>query len=250
MKITKEISISIKPIQQNEHLVQIIGNTPIIFNRMSEKVKRDLLIGSRRKTEADKKKIKHNVIDDYKASVHKQIDAKTFLGFPSTGIKGAMGTAAIETEGVAKTNVNRLIFLPDEYIPIYGKPLLSMAVVRTAGISKAPDIRTRCMIREWCSEFKIRFAVPTFDKTSIFSLITNAGFMCGIGDNRQEKGKGNFGTFSLISTKEDKAKFEKIKKLGYYYQKKEMQKELPNFSDEETKELYEFYQQDLIRRVA
>jgi hypothetical protein len=35
-----------------------------------------------------------------------------------------MATAALETEGIKKTSVQRLIFLPESQIQIWGKPYL------------------------------------------------------------------------------------------------------------------------------
>ena len=54
--------------------------------------------------------------------MYKQKDGKTMLYFPATGIKG-LATAALETAGLQK-NVDRLIFIPEHKINIWGKLIL------------------------------------------------------------------------------------------------------------------------------
>ena len=117
--------------------------------------------------------------------------------FPAMAIKGAMQTAALVTEGIKKTEVQRLVFLPDEMIPIFGVPKLRMGVMRSADIARTPDVRTRAYFPEWATQLEIRFSTPSLSKKGIISLLHNAGLMVGIGDERQEKGKGSAGTFSV-----------------------------------------------------
>ncbi len=53
-------AISIPVIKQGQIKIRLIGQTPMYFNSMSAKAKRDLLVGAGRKTAAEKKEIKHN----------------------------------------------------------------------------------------------------------------------------------------------------------------------------------------------
>ena len=122
IKKTTNTSVTIDALKQGRITLRMIGHTPIIFNRMAEKAKRDLLIGAGRKTAAQKKDIKHNPELEFRSSIHKMADGDTLLGFPAPGVKGAMATAALETSGVNKTSVNRLIFLPQQKISIWGTP--------------------------------------------------------------------------------------------------------------------------------
>lgn len=244
-----EANLVIHPLKQGRVKLRMIGNTPIIFNRMAEKAKRDLLVGSARKTAAEKKDIKHNPDAEFRASIHK-IEGDTLLGFPASGVKGAMATAALETAGVNKTNVNRLIFLPQQKVSIWGTPKLFMDVVRSADMNKTPDIRTRAIVNQWCAEVDIAFVTPTLSQHSVIALLANAGMICGIGDNRQEKGKGNYGSWFVDW--EENGQFSdtwnKLQKEGRKVQEKAMEKIIIN--DDETQELYDFYQEEVIRRAA
>ena len=244
-----EANLVIHPLKQGRVKLRMIGNTPIIFNRMAEKAKRDLLVGAAKKTAAQKKDIKHNPDAEFCASIHK-IEGDTLLGFPASGVKGAMATAALETAGVNKTNVNRLIFLPQQKVSIWGTPKLFMDVVRSADMNKTPDIRTRAIVNDWCAEVDIAFVTPTLSQHSVVALLANAGMICGVGDNRQEKGKGNYGSWFVDweGNGQFKDTWDKLQKEGRKVQEKAMEKIIIN--DDETQELYDFYQEEVIRRAA
>ena len=164
-----------------------------------------------------------------------------------------MATAAIETKGVAKTNVQRLIFLPDLEMEIYGKPYLKIDTVRMADINKTPDMRTRAYLKEWCAEVKINFVMPTLTATDVFTLLQNAGTIIGLGDFRQEKGRGAYGCFTvtgeeLPNWKEYKADWNRITKQGMDEQKYAM--DYPECADDQTEELMGFLEEERARRMV
>lgn len=190
-------TLHIDALKQGRVTLRMIGTTPLYFNAMSAKAKRSLLIGGAKKTAAERKEIKHNPEEEFYDSVYRLPQGETLLGFPAPGVKGAMATAALETPGVTKTSVQRLIFLPEQKVKIWGKPFLKMDVVRSADMNKTPDIRTRAYLPRWVAEVDIAFVQPTLSAHSIVSLLQNAGTIVGIGDFRQEKGRGSFGTFAV-----------------------------------------------------
>ena len=251
MAVKKAVTgIEIDPLKQGRVKLRLIGTTPFYFNSMSLKAKRDLLIGGARKTAAQKKEIKHNPEAEFRNSVHKLPSGPTLLGFPAPGVKSAMATAALETAGVTKTSVQRLIFLPTLKVPIWGKPLLKMDVVRSADMNRTPDIRTRAYVEEWCSEVEIAFVAPTLSVRSVVSLLSNAGVIVGLGDFRQEKGRGNFGTFAVAG--DDLGEFQdhwdRVTAFGRKQQEAAL--EAPEFADEETVELFELLEDERARRAA
>ena len=231
-------------IKQGTIKLRLIGQTPMYFNSMSSKAKRDLLVGAGRKTAAEKKEIKHNPEQEFIDSMHTQMKGDTLLCFPAAGVKGAMATAALETAGVNKTSVNRLIFLPQTNINIWGKPYLKIDVVRS------PDMRTRAYLPNWCAEVEIRFATPNFSAMSISSLVQNAGQLVGLGDFRQEKGRGSFGTFTIAGEDlgDHKDFWDEMMEEGRAVQ--ELARDNPECADEETAELMQFLQEERLRRAA
>lgn len=250
-KTTTNETLQIDALKRGRVTLRMIGSTPLYFNAMSAKAKRDLLIGGGKKTAAEKKDIKHNPEQEYRDSVYRLPSGPTLLGFPAPGVKGAMATAALETKSVTKTSVNRLIFMPEEKVKIWGRPFMKMDVVRSADMNKTPDIRTRAFLPSWCAEVDIAFVTPTLSIHSIVSLLSNAGVIVGIGDFRQEKGRGSFGTFSVHGDEmDDEAKsiWDEITTHGRAEQIAALDE--PECYDEETRELMALLRQERIRRAA
>jgi len=240
-------------LKHGEITLRLVGATPFYYNSMSLKAKRDLLIGGAKKTTAQRREIKHNPEQEFRDSVYKKSYGKTHLYFPPAAIKQAMATAAIETKGVAKTNVQRLIFLPDLEMEIYGRPYLKIDTVRMADINKTPDMRTRAYLKEWCAEVKINFVMPTLTATDVFTLLQNAGTIIGLGDFRQEKGRGAYGCFTVTGEgfgnwKEHKADWNRITKQGMEEQKYAM--DYPEYADDQTAELMGFLEEERSRRMV
>ena len=241
-------SLQIDALKQGRITLRMIGTTPLYFNAMSAKVKHTLQVGGGKKTAAEKREIKHNPEQEFRDSVYRQAVGDTLLCFPAPGVKAAMATAALETAGVTKTSVNRLIFLPQQRINVWGKPFLKCDVVRSADINKTPDIRTRAFLPRWCAEVDIAFITPTLNARSIVSLLSNAGVIVGIGDFRQEKGKGSFGTFRVIGGGDEDAEWSEIVQEGREVQ--EFALFNPESADEETDDLMNLYYEEVQRRAA
>lgn len=190
-------TLHIDALKQGRITLKLVGTTPMYMNSMSAKAKRSLLIGGGKKTAAEKKELKHDPEQEFYDSAHRTPHGPTLLCFPAPGVKSAMSTAALETAGVTKSSVNRLVFLPEQKIKIWGKPYLKMDVVRSADMNRTPDVRTRAFLPRWCAEVDIAFVTPTLSAHSIVSLLANAGAIVGLGDFRQEKGRGSYGTFAV-----------------------------------------------------
>lgn len=197
-KNTETQALEIRPLKGGALTVKIIGSSPMYMNQMSAKARRDMLIGGAKKTAAERKTIKHNPEVEFANSIYMVDEGTTAVGFPASAIKAAMATAALVTDGVKKTDIQRLVYLPQMEVPIFGIPTLKMDVVRSADMARTPDIRTRAYFRQWASEVEVRFVQPNLSGVSIINLLSNAGLVCGIGDFRQEKGKGGFGTFRVV----------------------------------------------------
>lgn len=243
-------SLVIDPLKRGAITAKLIGMTPLYFNAMSAKAMRTLLVGGGKKTAAEKKAIKHDPEQEFRDSVYTLESGPTLLGFPAPGIKGAMATAALETAGVTKTSVNRLIFLPEARVRVWGRPLLKMDIVRSADMAKTPDVRTRAFLPRWCAEVEIRFVTPTLSHHSVISLLVNAGMIVGIGDFRQEKGRGAFGTF-VVATAGDELgdaaeEWASITAEGRDVQRAALDN--PEPADSDTAALLEFLQSERLRR--
>lgn len=243
-------TLHIDALKQGRVTLTLIGTTGFYFNAMSVKAKRSLLVGGGKKTAAERKEIKHNAEEEYRDSVYRMPSGDTFLGFPAPGVKGAMSTAALETAGVTKTSVQRLIFLPEQRIRMWGRPYLKMDVVRSADMNKTPDVRTRAFLPRWVAEVDIAFITPTLSTHSIVSLLSNAGVIVGIGDFRQEKGRGGYGCFAVAGADggEWADYIAEIKREDREVQMDAMAN--PDYVDDDTRDLMEFLTDERQRRAA
>jgi hypothetical protein len=226
----------------------VLGESPLIFNRMSEKAKRELLLPRGRLTTAAKAvNVKHDPIQEYRDSVYRNAgpDPATRLKLPSPSFKGALCTAALDIPGARKSEIGRLVWVPGTHVDIYGVPQLFMGVVRSADISHTPDIRTRAILPRWAGVVTIRFVQPKLTGKAIASLMAAAGIISGVGDFRQEKGKGNFGQFRCVDASDEE--FLDVIKTGG----REAQDEaLHHFTcyDEDSEELLQWYEKEIRNR--
>jgi len=199
-KKAETVEMDILEIKQSRISGWLLGTTPLIYNAMSEKVKQDLLNPPKTKNKAEREAtLKHDPIEEFRNSVYRGDDhLKTSLVFPSVALKAAMATAALEIPGATKASIFRLLYIEGDKLPVYGTPELFMTVVRQAGMNRAPDIRTRAILRQWAIPFELRFITPNLSEKAVSNLIQAAGLIVGIGDFRQEKGKGNYGLFEVV----------------------------------------------------
>lgn len=213
---TKPSEIDILAIRRSSIDAHILGTTPFIFNRMAEKARRELLMPKGRKTRADRaQSLKHVPLDEYRASVHRWRDIDdepTRLCFPAPGFKGAMMTAALDLPGVSKSEIGRLVWVEGVSISIFGVPQIFMSVVRSADINRTPDIRTRAILPRWACKLTINFVQPKLNGQAMTNLLAAAGVTCGVGDFRQEKGKGSYGQFEICAP--DHPEFKSIVESG------------------------------------
>ena len=186
----ENVTISVSKLNQKSCTLRLIGTTPLYQNRMSAKAKQEFLVGGGKgKSKAERAHIKHDPLQEFVDAAEIIPDGPTALGMKVIAVKAAMATAALETEGVYKTEIQRLLFMPGDLVPLYGTPHLKMDIVRQGGINKTPDIRTRPYLPKWGTEIEMRYITPQLNLTSLFNILCNAGVLIGLGDYRQEKGK-------------------------------------------------------------
>jgi hypothetical protein len=194
-------AIEVEPLRVGSITVWLKGQTPLICNRMAGKAMRELLFPKGRKGTAERQQsLKHDPLSEYRNSMSVRVGkGPTRLIFPAPAVKGSMASAALETKGTSKAQVGRLVWVQGYSCDLYGIPQLHMAVVRSADMNKTPDVRTRAILAEWCLKATIQFVRPQFNEKTIATLLANGGIIIGIGDFRQEKGKGNFGQFETAT---------------------------------------------------
>jgi len=252
VKKTAEKQIDVIQVRQSEVEFCLLGMSPIILNRMSEKVKHELLMPKGKRTAADKAaSLKHEPYAEFRASAYRIADPKspTLLGHPATAFKSALRGAAVDIPGsAAKAQIGRLTYVLGEfgdYVPLYGLPKLHMAVTRNSDINKTPDIRTRVIVPRWAARVVVRFIAPVLKEQVVANLMAAAGMIQGTGDWRPEKGQGDFGQWELV-TKDDERFLAVIKEGGRKAQEAAM--ETPDPYDAETAEMLTWFDAEANRR--
>lgn len=248
-KKNESAEISVTPLRRGLTKLKIIGETPLFQNRMANKAKQQLLVGGRKKTAADKVQIKHDPIREFRDSAEVLPDGQTALGLRVVAVKAAMATAALETTGITKTSAQRLIFMPGDLAPLYGTPQLRMDVVRSADIARTPDVRTRAYIPKWGAEIEIQYIVPQLSVSSVVSLLCNAGVLVGVGDYRQEKGKGGFGAFRVIGEDQQDDEWDDLV-TNHGREAQAAALEDPEYADTDTADLMAHFHSEVRRRAG
>lgn len=248
-KKAEDTTITIQPLKRGSVRLRIIGTMPLFQNRMANKAKQQLLVGGTKKTKADRVAIKHNPLSEYRDSAEILPSGPTALGLRVVAVKAAMATAALETPGLTKSSAQRLLFMPGEFASLYGTPQLRMDVVRSADINKTPDIRTRCYLPKWGAEIEVNFISPQLSVQSVVTLLCNAGILIGVGDYRQEKGKGGYGSFRVLGEGEDDEEWnDLVANHGRETQLAALSD--PEYADRDTSDLMEHFHSEVRRRAA
>jgi len=246
-KTTKDEEIQVIKVNEGQIDFYVLGKSPLILNRMSEKAARELLL-PRKKTAADKAaNLKHNPPEEYRGSVYRDNDpeAPARVLLPATAFKGAMRSAAIDLPGAAKAQIGRLTYVPGDYVHIFGVPKLLCAITRSADMNKTPDVRTRAIVPEWCAKVSVRYVKPLLNDQTVANLLAAAGIIRGVGDGRPEKGWGSYGQFTLVN--KDDADFARILKTGGA-KAQDAALGQPEAYDAETSELLTWFSTEATRR--
>lgn len=247
-KATTSNEIEILKVNTGRIEVCLLGDTPIILNRLSEKVMRELLMPKGRKTAADKaSQLKHHIFEEFAASPYTDSDPNgpTHIQHLASAFKKALMTAAVDIPGAAKAQVGRLTWVVGDRVPIYGVPEILLSPVRSADMNRTPDIRTRAIIRHWACRFQIAFVTPLLKTQGIANLLASAGLTQGVGDWRPQKGAGSYGQFSLVN--EDDPRFLEIVRTGGRSAQLAAMND-PKPFDRESEDLIAFYKTALEER--
>ncbi len=244
----KEEISEILRVTQGSFDAYIVGTSPLVLNRMSEKAKRELLLPSGRKSAFDRQTtLKHRPVEEYRASAYRSKDpnSPTHLLLMATAFKGALRSVAVDMPNAKKAQIGRLAYVPGDYVNIYGVPQLFMAIVRSADMNKTPDVRTRAIVPHWACKLTVSFVQPLMRAQALVNLLAAAGITIGVGDGRPEKGAMNYGQFRIAEA--DDPEFLSIIATGG----REAQMaalETPVCYDDETAELLSWYDEEVARR--
>lgn len=249
-KVAKKVELAeveIMEIHTKQVTFNIVGISPMIMHRFDQKAWRELLLPAPPMNRAEKAmNLKHDPVSEFRGALYmcRDKNAPTAIHVPGGSFHNALGQAAIDIPGAAKSEIKRLTTVVDETVHLYGLPLLGCHMVRNSGINGAPDVRTRPIFREWACQITFKFIADLVKEKQLAALMGAAGHIIGIGDWRGQKG-GPFGRFRLCA--ENDPEFVRIlKHQGRVAQLDAI--ENPEFFDDDSGELISWFFDEVHRR--
>ena len=182
--------------------IPIIGLTPVIPHRWSEKAKR-MMPGHPEGGSVKKTKEKRSPKEEAEACLYKLNGS---LALPATAFKAAAVGACRFFEKPSMVEAKQLLFIegegPEQLVKITGTKELREDTPRNANGNA--DLRYRYYINGWATKLRIRYTPARIARESIVALIDAAG-RGGVGDWRPSAPKsmtGTYGTFRVDLSKE------------------------------------------------
>jgi len=180
--------------------IRVIGETPLIMHRWSEKAVKEMLDKQRGVKSLTKREAK-DPQQDYEASMYRMPDGSGFA-FPAVAFKSAMVSACREIDGLTMAQARQLFHVrgldDPEYVRIEGEPRMRQDTVRVA--NGAADIRFRGEFVSWSADMEIDFNAAVLKAEDVANLLAYAGASVGIGERRPEREGNSFGLFKVSGT--------------------------------------------------
>jgi len=243
-------TVEIQPLTIRTMTFHLLGTTPLIMNRQSEKARRQLLLPPRKLNKAAQEQTqKHDPYEEFRGSAYISSvpNARSYLHMPGGAFKRAIAEAAIDIPGAAKAQIGRLVSLASTQIDIWGLPYLRFDMVRQAGMSKTPDTRFRACLPEWACQISLNFVATIISPQSLANLVDAAGMIRAVGDYRVEKGAGDYGQFRIVP--ENDPDWQRIVETqGREPQRQAIAEPVP--FDGETAEILEWFDAEIERRTV
>ena len=207
--------LSKKPIFDKFRL-WIIGDTPLITHAWSEKAKREMLSKQVKATKGGKEA--RDPQGDFVSSLYEM--GEGVYGFPATGVKNCILSAAHKDKGLARTAVMAGLWIDADMVR--GRPALAGAVcdmplIRIwggdpemredmvkigAGMNKTANLAYRGQFSVWAMRVTGRVNSTTITPEALSFLIQQSGMSSGLGEWRNER-KGMFGAFHMATVDEE-----------------------------------------------
>lgn len=194
----KKQTVEVMEFAIKEVKIPIVGISPLIVHAWSSKSIK--MIEDKQQGKAKNKK--HDIRvpeEDYEHAKHKS--PLGFDGFPAAGFKAAMIRGAKMIGMVMKDTQTSFFIKADceetQLVKISGNSRMRTDMVRV-GMGSS-DIRYRPEYPEWSATLTIEFNSGVLSPDQIYQLVKAAGYGCGVGEMRPEKGKFNYGRFKLAN---------------------------------------------------
>lgn len=198
--------------------VWLIGDTPIITHAWSKKAKDEMLAKQVKATRPGKEA--RDPDGDFVSSLYPM--GEGVYGFPATGVKNAILSAAHKDKGIAKTDVTGALWINAEMVrvmPALARAICDMPLVRIygsdpemredmvkvgKGLNKTASLAYRAQFTVWAMRITGRFNPTVLTPEGLAFLVEESGVKSGLGEWRNER-KGMFGAFHMATADEEAA---------------------------------------------
>jgi hypothetical protein len=204
MNVHQKVEKSIQLAKLNIGIMEvpIVGDTPLIVHRFSEKAKKQMRDKQMKK--ATKGKSAKDPWIDFVESMY-WLDGmpenpspddveKARFGFPAVAFKNAAVTACTSIGDITKVAARQAFHVESEYVEIIGPaPSMREDMVK---LSLVADIRYRGEFAPWSVKLTVKYNANLLSAEQIINLFETAGFAVGVGEWRPER-NGQFGRFHV-----------------------------------------------------
>ena len=200
--MAKKVNTTDQPIElpaMNIKLAEIflIGDSPLISHKWSEKSKKE--IRDKQQKKAKTAKDIRNPEAEFEDSLY-HIEGGGY-GFPAVAFKAAAVNACSHVDGITKVHARGAFHIMCELVTIGGdKPVQREDMVRV-GMGVA-DLRYRGEFKKWHCKIPVRFNANVLSLEQITNIFDTAGFSTGVGEWRPQK-NGDYGMFHVARGKDE-----------------------------------------------
>jgi len=192
MAKTNQTSVQLQQLKKAKIVVDIIGVTPLLMEKMDMDV-----VERYNLKKAKKLSHKDDVLEEDKYDSKKHFTDDGQVGFPVTGFLKGMVEVAPYLDGLDKKLVRGSVRLLGDIIPIkFKKEVKDVKWGKTSGISKAPRKIIRPKFIDWSCKLEIVYNSTNISAEQIVNLLKWAGFQIGIGGFRPAC-SGTFGQYEV-----------------------------------------------------
>jgi hypothetical protein len=199
MAASQNVSVELPPLQIKTLEITLIGDTPLITHRWSEKAKKQMLDKQMKKASGAKEA--KDPEKDFRESLYALEDGT--YGFPAIGFKAAAVTACTSIGGITKIAARQAFHVEGEYVTLFGSEPEPREDMVRVGMGTA-DIRYRGQFWPWWTVLTINHNSNVMSAEQIMNMLNTAGFAVGVGEWRPEK-DGSYGRFHVATSAEMKS---------------------------------------------
>jgi len=199
---TEAAAIVVDRIEAETLHVPIVGTTPLIVHRFSEKARRQMLDAMQGRKSP---KVPKDPEAEYEAAFYRLKGGR--YGVPAAAFRAAtIAGARFYGSSVTMTSLRQSLYFRGELgedgtslVPIEGEPHMREDVVRVG--RGGTDLRYRPQFDEWTTTLVVIYVRSMLTRGSVLSLVDAGGMGVGVGEWRPER-DGEFGTYKIDATRD------------------------------------------------